>query len=201
MCVLFFFQIDCKSLRVRNCSFNFESHQTVRDNLGCFCLFVCLSLTGGRQGIATLFRKPAESWQTSVKESPSRGDYTFDEWPKLVNIYYSLKKSNNSLNEFALLQDMQQIGNDLSAISRDLALPIHSPISHPHSPPQPNSSSTQQNKFPSAIHTFFSLNEIEVTQTVILGISPTLILSTSQTVNHVNPFSQRRVLENTISPI
>lgn len=96
---------------------------------------------------------------------------------------------------------MQQIGNDLSTISRDLALPIHSPISYPHPTPQPNSSSTQQNKFPSAIHTFFSLNEIEVTQTVILGISPTLILSTSQTVNHVNPFSQRRVLENTISPI
>ena len=104
---------------------------------------------------------------------------------------------------FALLQGMQQTGNDLSTISRDLTLPTHShsPISHPHPPPQPISSPTQQNKFPSAIHTFFSLNEIEVTQTFTLGISPTPTLNTSQTVNHVNPFNQRRVLENTISPI
>ena len=104
---------------------------------------------------------------------------------------------------FALLQGMQQIGNDISTISRDLALPAHSHslIYHPHPLPQPNSSPTQQNKFPSAIHIFLSLNEIEVTQTFTLGISSTHILNTSQTVNHVNPFNKRRVLENTISPI
>ena len=43
-----------------------EDDQLCRDNLG---FFVCLSLTGGRQEIATLFRKPAESWQSSVPKN------------------------------------------------------------------------------------------------------------------------------------